>query len=301
MKRIRIIHPASKAPDDTLDRKILELKTLGFKVDYSAPAEDDPMPWLAGSKDKRLQELIGAIQDDGVDIILCGRGGYGASDLIEGLPWSEMTHFNRKVLIGFSDICALHAAISHIAGWPCIHGPMPNTRYWPDSSSSSVKKLLALLQGSSEWEGEFAVNRYWGLDEGETLEGLVFGGCLSVLTQLIGTPYTRQDFGGYLLFFEDINESPPRILRCFRQWLQSGSLKGVRAIILGDFLGMESFHLISKDGLCQAVQDMTQIPVVDIKGIGHGPINDPILLHSWGHLSREKFSWQRRDSSENRA
>ncbi len=290
MKRIKIIHPASKAPDDTLDEKILELKNLGFHIDYSAPAGDSRLLWQANNISKRLQELTDAFTHPDTDVILCGRGGYGSSDLIDQIDWQNVARSKPKIVVGFSDISALHSAISVNTTWTCVHGPMPNTKYWSDPLSPSSQKLLALLAGTAPWHGNFPVVGSWGLGAVQT--GKIFGGCLSVLTQLIGTPFLPREFPGYLLFFEDVNESPPKILRCFKQWQQSGSLTGVKGIILGDFVGLESFELLSKEGLCREIHERTQIPVIDATGFGHGLRNDPILLNSWGTISSLEFSWQ---------
>lgn len=110
---------------------------------------------------------------------------------------------------------------------------MPGSAAWGDIHSAAMRTLLDIMRGTCR-EGGMAVE---ALDDYGTreIEGTLFGGCFSVLTNLLATPYLPRSLAGYILFFEDINESVWKLLRYLNQWRFSGMLDGVQAIVLGRF------------------------------------------------------------------
>ena len=69
-------------------------------------------------------------------------------------------------------------------------------------------------------------------------QGVLRGGCLSILSAAVGTPYAlRADGAGTLLFIEDVDEAPYRIARMLFQLRAAGALKGVRGIVFGEMKG----------------------------------------------------------------
>ncbi|MDE3269691.1 MAG: LD-carboxypeptidase, partial [Pseudomonadota bacterium] len=175
----------------------------------------------------RRQELCDALTQMG-QVIICARGGYGVSDLLPFLPYRELS---PSLLVGYSDISALLSALWTQRQFIGVHGAMPATNSWEYDKSEAMTALLTVLAGK-DTTGKIKLQR---LGEHTTIHGTLFGGCLSVLTNLIATPYLPQSLAGYILFFEDINENVGRVLRNFNQWQQSGMLAGVKAIILGRF------------------------------------------------------------------
>ena len=116
MMHIRIISPSGAIDPSYIDGSIARLHAWGYIVSEGAHARDT---WgrFAGRDEDRLSDLVTALQDPSVDVILCARGGYGLQRIIDRIP--PIT----KPVIGFSDITALHQAAG-LAQQPSLHGIM---------------------------------------------------------------------------------------------------------------------------------------------------------------------------------
>ncbi len=180
--------------------------------------------YLAGTDAQRRQQLDRAWQDPGIKAILCARGGYGASRLLE--DWVRpQTDSPPKWLVGFSDITALLWSIYNegIAG---VHAPvLTSLSAEPDWS---VRRLFDWVEGRTipPLQG-----RGWG---GGTVCGTLLPGNLTVATALLGTK-VQPDLEGAILAFEDVGEAPYRIDRLLTQWRMMGAFQGIRGIALGQF------------------------------------------------------------------
>ncbi len=170
------------APSGPFDRPSFEAGAMLIARRY-APAFGDGIyssyRYLAGSDERRLEELHDALVRDRVRGIFCARGGYGAMRLLNRLPVEEV----RDVpLVGFSDITALHALWLR-AGYRCVHGPV--LTQLGKQQPEVVEKLLSLLESDllpAPLSGTTTVVP--GVAQGPLL-----GGNLSVLTRLLGTPW----------------------------------------------------------------------------------------------------------------
>ncbi|MES2745993.1 MAG: LD-carboxypeptidase [Bdellovibrionota bacterium] len=272
---IRIISPSGRFDPNLLSTRLTELEKE-FHVSYHKLDVDPSWPFTAGSFSARLSQLSEALLAPDVDIILSARGGYGASDLLPHLPWNELKHTRPKVLIGFSDISALHSALYTKLDWPCLHGPMPGTELWQKNDPRDVECLIELMKGSTnsvEIPVE-ALNQPLPLP----IEGWSYGGCLAVLTNLIGTAYFPKTLWGSILFWEDIGEHPARIIRFINQWSQSQALLGVKAIVLGRFAGCEVKDMMDEDGLRAEISRRLSIPVFATNHFGHCAPNWPLPI-----------------------
>jgi muramoyltetrapeptide carboxypeptidase len=172
-----------------------------------------------------LDELRAALKSSEVAAIIAARGGYGSTRILPLLAADEV-RMHAPLLVGFSDITALHALWAH-AGVGSIHGSMVA------SLGTCSEELFARFCAAIE--GHFPV-RYAGL---ETVapgcaEGTLLGGNLAVLTALIGTPFFPP-LSDAVLFLEDIGERPYRVDRMLTTWRSAGAFRGVRAIVLGSF------------------------------------------------------------------
>lgn len=181
--------------------------------------------YFAGSDQRRLAELKKAIRDPSVDAILCARGGYGATRLLPDLDPREVAEAN-KLLIGFSDVTALHALWAR-AGVRSLHGPMV--------ASLAVAEPDIVQAWYEEVEGKKGPAE-WSLDalvEGSA-EGRLFGGNLAVLASLIGTPFAPP-LDGTILFLEDVGERPYRVDRVLTSLQQAGWLDQCAGFVIGAF------------------------------------------------------------------
>ncbi len=297
---IRIISPASRHQPDLLNTRIASIEATGLSVSYHNLSPDPSWPFTAGSRIDRLDQLQNALRAPEVKYLMSTRGGYGVSDLLDGIQWEQYRHSKPKVILGFSDISALHSAFYTKLGWNSIHAPMPATDLWGKHGENDVLALLQILQGLRQ-QIELPL-LYEGKGLPPNIHGPAFGGCLSVLTNLIGTEYFPKSLAGHILFWEDIGEHPARILRFVNQWLQSGSLHGVKGIVLGRFVGCEVEGSCSEAMLREALTQRLPFPIWFCPMFGHCSPNWPLPFGWPIEVAGDRLIWntETRPFSQNR-
>lgn len=269
---IGILAPAAHGGMTDYNRSIELLESLGYKVKL-APSVTDDYGFLAGSDEERAKDLNDFFRDDSVKAILCLRGGYGSARLLDKLDYKMIVR-HPKMLIGFSDITALHVAIGEKSGIVTIHGPMMSSFKGDNYTAFTLYNFENGLSGSLP-AGEIrlpAGRKLKVLHPGDA-SGIVEGGNLSVLASLCGTPYELKGDGAILLL-EDTGEDPYRIDRMMEQLYQNGLLSRVSAIAYGDFYGAapvgEEFSI--HDVLAHYAE-LSGKPVIEGVPVGHGPDN----------------------------
>jgi muramoyltetrapeptide carboxypeptidase len=192
--------------------------------------------YLAGDDGRRLAEWLEAASDPEARALWCARGGYGAMRLLPRLEAARLLHPPR-VVVGFSDITALHAALNR-AGLVTVHGPM--VTQLGSLSLAALDHLEALLFGPADPAPAGAAP---AAGSGVTAAAVVrpgratgplLGGNLSLLAHLCGTPWQPR-LAGAVLFLEEVGERPYRLDRAFTQLGLSGALEGVAGVCLGAF------------------------------------------------------------------
>jgi muramoyltetrapeptide carboxypeptidase len=207
--------------------------------------------YLAGSDDRRAEEIGRALSDPSIRAVLCARGGYGLLRILPRLPDAP-----DKPVVGFSDITALHAWLLH-RGVASIHGPNVGSLVKDDGA------LFSLLEDASPPP---ALSGLRSIHPGRT-EGRLVGGNLTVLSHLCGTPYFP-DISGAVLLLEDTNEQPYRIDRMITQLRLSGALGMVAGVALGDFTDCGDAEPVLAERLGQLRK-----PVLAGLPVGHGERN----------------------------
>lgn len=180
--------------------------------------------YLAGSDARRLAELVEALSNPQVKAVFLGRGGYGVQRLLPLIDFSRFTA--PKAVIGFSDNTALHAALAAKLGWATLHAPHPRAE-----KPEELKEVLACLG----LFGDPLKPSFTGLKtlrQGAAVKAPVAGGCLSLLSTLVGTPFSF-DYAGKIVFIEDIAEPPYRLDRMLRHLLNCGVLSGAKGFVFG--------------------------------------------------------------------
>ncbi|MGX5672782.1 S66 peptidase family protein [Thermomonas fusca] len=212
------------------------MEALGFRVRTGAHY-GGRYGHLAGTDAERAGDLNAMFGDKAVRAIVCVRGGSGAARLLPLLDYALIRR-NPKVLLGYSDITALHCAIHAKTGLVTFHGPV-GTGSWNRFNVDQFERLffqreLMQYQNSRDAGDELVPrrNRTRTLRGGKA-QGELVGGNLTVLTALAGTPYLP-DFSGRILFLEDVGEAPYRIDRMFSTLKLMGALDKVAGIIFGD-------------------------------------------------------------------
>ena len=182
--------------------------------------------YLAGTDDERLRDLNAALADDSIDGIWCLRGGYGATRILDGLDLDAMRRHPRA-LIGYSDITALHAAVSGPTDVITFHGPTARSSL-TGFSRDSLERAVVRHQDSC---GVAAAARV--LRRGR-VRGRIVGGNLALLASLCGTRFAP-DYTGAILILEDVGEATYRIDRMLRQLAMAGALSAIAGFVYGQF------------------------------------------------------------------
>jgi muramoyltetrapeptide carboxypeptidase len=170
---------------------------------------------------------------DEVRAIICARGGYGANYLLNTLNLDKIKA-HPKIFVGYSDITTLLTHLLDSIGLVTFHGPMV-TKDFAHSSEVDLGSWEAAVTGASAWTLDFGSDSgAKGLIAGSA-EGVLYGGCLSMLVASLGTPYELST-AGTILFIEDAAEKPYQIDRMLMQLKLADKLAGVRGIVFGEML-----------------------------------------------------------------
>lgn len=276
--QVGLICPAGPISDERLVRSISNLLNLGLK----------PIPgnyilnqngYLAGTRAERLADLHQMYRDEKIRAVWCIRGGFGCTHLLPHLDY-DLIQKSNKPLLGYSDVTALHCGLYTRLKSSNLHSPVASSEFTP----YTLEHLQKIIFGSSGQvihigyspendqlfkEGNTVYERYV-IREG-TGRGVLWGGNLSLLSALSGTPYLKinRDF---LLFVEDIEEVPYRIDRMLTQLLQVLPLHRLKGVILGVFEGCERKANTPSQSLKEVMLDLFsgfEVPVLYGFPFGH--------------------------------
>ncbi|HEY0111776.1 MAG TPA: LD-carboxypeptidase [Allosphingosinicella sp.] len=233
---VGLVEPAGFTADAfDLDAVKASIVAMGL-VPKPAPHLLSRYGYLAGKDRERAADLNAMYADKDVRAVFAVRGGWGSARILPYLDWKTI-RANPKLLIGFSDITALHLAFAQRAGFATIHGPNAGSS-WGELSWESFR-TLAFEGGTPTYAYPQAKEDRLAPREGRTrtfragkASGPLLGGNLTVLTALAGTPYLP-DFAGAILFLEDTDEAEYRIDRMLTQLALSGVLRRVAGVVFG--------------------------------------------------------------------
>jgi muramoyltetrapeptide carboxypeptidase len=228
--RVGIVAPASNIKLELLDAGCDGLRDAGYEPFYFDSILSKDL-YFAGAVERRARELEQMFQREDVRAIVCARGGYGSNYLNRALDPSKIVP-HPKIFVGYSDITTLLTCFCDNAGFVTFHGPMA-TKDFAVAAGVDVASWVSALTGVAEWEiGPESGAKC--LAPGEA-EGILYGGCLSMLVASMGTPHEIQT-DGTILFLEDVGAKPYQIDRMLMQLKLAGKLAGVRAIIFGEMI-----------------------------------------------------------------
>jgi muramoyltetrapeptide carboxypeptidase len=227
---VGIVAPASNVKLTELEAGCEGLRRAGYKPFYFDSILEQEL-YFAGSVQRRARELQDMFVREDVRAIVCARGGYGSNYLLEALDW-ETIKAHPKILVGYSDLTTLLTYLSDTLGFVTFHGPMV-AKDWARDGGVDLPSWQAALTGAPTWEPDLdAGSGATGLVEGSG-EGILYGGCLSILVASLGTPYEIHT-EGTILFLEDVAAKPYQIDRMLMQLKLAGKLSGVRGIVFGE-------------------------------------------------------------------
>ncbi len=209
---------------DGIDRACENVRALGFEPVLGAHARD-ARGFLAGDDADRAEDLNAALRDPAIRGIFALRGGYGTMRLLGALDYDALAR-DPKVLLGYSDLTAPLNAFAQRAGVITFHGPVASA----PMSEAARERLLRALTTTDSMEPIITTAAPIA---GGAASGPVYGGNLTLIAHLCGTPYAT-DLCGAILAIEDVNEAAYRIDRLLTQLRLAGALDGVRGIAVGD-------------------------------------------------------------------
>lgn len=241
---IAILAPASAVKADYSRAAARFLESQGYRVRLMPSAVGEPSGTYSAPLEQRLEEFRSAAMDPEVRAVLCARGGYGCTHLLDRLGeevWETMAA-QRKWLIGFSDVSALHAALQ-VHGLMSLHAPMakhlaelpgdPTTEAWLATLRSGMQQEVYLQGG-----GRLVA----ASETGSGVEGVLVGGNLAVLNGLAATPF---DVLGkvardalrtpFILFLEDVSEKVYAVERMLFRLHMQGVLQAASGFVFGYF------------------------------------------------------------------
>jgi muramoyltetrapeptide carboxypeptidase len=229
---IGIVAPASNIKRADLDRGCEALRRAGYRPFYLDSILEQDL-YFAGSVERRVHELEEMFVRDDVRAIVCARGGYGANYLLQAIDLEKIKS-HPKIFLGYSDVTALLTYFADAAGLVTFHGPMV-AKDWTHEDGVEIDSWQAALSGTAAWDLNLHdTPSVSGLVEGSA-EGILYGGCLSILVASLGTPYEIRT-SGTILFLEDMAAKPYQVDRMLMQLKLAGKFEEVRGIVFGEML-----------------------------------------------------------------
>jgi len=264
---VRILSLASPVQMEHLQKGCEELVRLGYAPETNTESVLANQGFFAGPAESRLQALKQALSEPSTRAIFCSRGGYGSAYLLDGLP-AELSSA-PKILLGASDITALQIFLWQKVRWVTFYGPMVASNFDRGSGQPHGYDRASLLRAVTE------TRNGWHLDlAGEALapgvaEGILLGGCLTLIEATLGTPW-ELDTRGALLILEDRGMKPYQVDRALTHLRQAGKFRDISGIILGDFPECEG-PLFSENiaDVALRILEPLKVPFVFGSPIGH--------------------------------
>ncbi len=266
---VAVVALSGPVPADRLAAGVRIMSGWGLDVRVSERAlvRDAGLPYLAGDDAGRVAAFMSAWQDEEVAAIVCARGGYGVARLVDGLDYRRLAASSAKVVVGFSDVSALHQALAAQLGLASIHGPV--VTQLADASAASVDRLRAMLLDPE------SVVELLGLEPVRVVRpgassGVLVGGNLRVVTSAVGTATMRAARGG-IVVLEDVDEAPYKVDEMLTQLIRSGWFDDVAGIVLGSFTDCGDPAVL--DAMFADRLGGLGVPVLSGFAAGHGATN----------------------------
>ncbi len=273
-----VFAPSGVVDQAQLTRAVNYLEGKGHRV-VIAPETLKQWRYFAGSDAQRLAGFQRLIADPTIDVMIMARGGYGWSRLLHHIDWQAVA-ISGKAICGFSDMTALSLGALAKAGLVTFSGPLlaidfanigvdPATK---DDHEFMEANFWPVILGQAHSAGPFVSAHSYAP---QTIEGPIWGGNLSLLTHLLGTPYFPDVRGG-ILFLEEIDEQPYAIERMYYQLYHAGVLRKQKAIVLANFAACEATSGRYPYSLEEALETL--------RGLHTGPVLTGL---PFGHVARK--------------
>ncbi len=276
MAHIYVFSPSSAVRDKAAFRRGLQrLKAQGHDVEVDEAALASHLRF-AGDDATRIA-AIGRAAASGADVALISRGGYGLTRILPGLPYKAIAKAidAGTQFVGLSDFTAFNQAVLAQTGRITWQGPALGEDFGPEVEPDDILQACFddLLQEQGEGAGWQRPKAEAAL-QARVKDGVLWGGNLSVLCSLLGSPYCPSIDKG-VLFLEDVGEHPYRIERMLTQLLHAGVLARQKAVLLGQFTNYKLVPTHDKgfklDSVVAWLRSQLKVPVLTGLPFGHVP------------------------------
>lgn len=232
---IGIVAPGRKVSYPHIEAALNTFASWGLEVELAPNLVSNDHSYLASTDANRAGDFQRMLDDERIKAIVCARGGYGTTRILDQLDFSSFKR-SPKWIVGFSDITALHLKIFSL-GIESIHGIMPILFDKPEYASSivSLQKVMFGLD-TSLTTGPSKFNK------SGSATGQVLGGNLSLIVDSLGTS-TELDLDGKLLILEEIDEYLYKTDRMVTQLHRAGKLEKLGGLIIGHMTALKEGEL----------------------------------------------------------
>lgn len=270
----------SRTIEDASNFEVIEryLSDRGARVTFDETVFH-PVKQFGGTDADRLAAFMRMIENETVDIVMPVRGGYGLSRLLDSIDYEAIAR-REPILCGFSDFTAFNLAYLAHTGKVSYQGPtgVSFTSLVPEVTETSFLNAVT----DPEWQVAFETKDVSDI----CIEGTIWGGNLSMMVSLLGTPHFPHIEGG-ILYLEDVHERAYRIERMLLQLDMAGVLRRQKAIVLGDFKGadgrgeLKSTDFALQDAIDFLRERLPDVPVIEGLPFGHVPerVTMPVGAH----------------------
>ena len=276
---IGIISPSSPVSDKVkLDSGVSYFEKMGYRVKVGINAMKE-WGYLAGTDEERVEDIHNMFLDNEVKLIICLRGGYGASRLLDKIDYRIVKN-NPKIFCGYSDITVLQNAFFKKTGLITFAGPMAGVDFYEDISEFTEQNFWNTVTSSKPIKLNCPKGKRLSSYRSGIAEGKLIGGNLSMFVSLIGTEYLPGP-EGKILFLEEVDEVPYRIDRMLNQLRLSGYLGKIKGVILGSFTDCIENDLQRKSLKLEEVMDdyfINDFHAPVLYNLNHGHIKDNITM-----------------------
>ncbi|HLD51711.1 MAG TPA: LD-carboxypeptidase [Sediminibacterium sp.] len=226
---IAITCPAGYMEAQKIKTGVKTLQEWGFQVMVGKTVGSKSTNYFSGTDEERRDEFQALLDEPSIKAILCGRGGYGITRIIDQLDFKTFKK-NPKWIIGFSDITVLHAHVLMKCNTASLHAPMANAFNEGGAKLPYVQSLQKALKGT---KAKYTCTTH-AMNQLGKASGVLMGGNLALIAHLVGSKMMYKTKGS-ILFLEDVGEYAYNIDRMFIQLKRAGIFNQLSGLILGGF------------------------------------------------------------------
>ncbi len=280
--RVAVVAPSGPSAAGRVAAGVALLTSWGLRVSVAGQVHARH-GYLSGTDAQRLASLNAALRDPSVRAVVCARGGYGTQRIVDDLDYPAI-RADPKLVVGFSDVTALHLALWRHARLATVHGPGAawDADRTPQASAEALCRALMSVEPVRLRPDAAVATAAVRLGDAPA-RGILLGGNLTMLASSAGTP-DAPDLRGALLLLEDVAEAPYRVDRALTQLRRAGVLAGLAGVALGDFTACTAAAGPDVVSVLGERLGELGVPVVGGFPVGHGagqlpvPLGVPALL-----------------------